>query len=81
MLSLHQRNLIPRMLENMDLSRFLSKVFKKIIAVKLSHFLENNSLLPPSQFLYRRGLRTCNALLTLSPSTRYSEQEHGGKAC
>ena len=44
----------------------LSKVFKKIIAGKLSHILKSNNLLPPLQFSYRRGLRTCDALLTLS---------------
>ena len=43
-----------------------SKVFKKIVAGKLSNFLERNSLLLPSKFLYRRGLGTCDALLTLS---------------
>ena len=44
----------------------LSKVFEKIVAGKLSHCLESNSLLPTLQFLYRRGLGTCDALLTLS---------------
>ena len=29
--------------------------------------LESNSLLPPFQFLYRKGLTTCDALLTLCP--------------
>ena len=43
----------------------LSKVFEKIVAGKISIFLEG--LLPPSQFSYRRGLGTCDALLTLSP--------------
>ena len=32
----------------------------------MSNFLESNSLLPPFQFSYRRGLETCDALLTLS---------------
>ena len=44
----------------------LSKVFEKIIAGKLSHYFESNSLLLSSQFLYRRGLGTCDALLTVS---------------
>ena len=43
----------------------LSQVFEKIVAEKRS-FLEGNSLLPPSQFSYLRGLRTCDALFTLS---------------
>ena len=43
----------------------LSKVFEKIVAEKLSH-VESNSVLPPSKFLYRRGLETCDAFLTFS---------------
>ena len=42
----------------------LSKVFEKIMAGKLS-FLESNSMLF-FQFLYHRGLATCDALPTLS---------------
>ena len=44
----------------------LSKVFEKIVAGKLSHYLESNSLLSLSQFSFRWGLGTCDALLTLS---------------
>ena len=43
-----------------------SKVFEKIMAGKLSNFLESNSLLPPSQCSYCKGLGGCGALLTLS---------------
>ena len=43
----------------------LSKVFEKIVAGKLSNFSEVNSLLPP-QFLYHRGLGTCDTSLTVS---------------
>ena len=43
----------------------LSKVFQNIFPVKLSHYLESNSLLTP-KFSYRRGLGTCDSLLTLS---------------
>ena len=35
------------------------------MAGKLSNFLESNSLFPLSQISYRRGLGTCDALLTL----------------
>ena len=35
------------------------------MAGKSSHFLENNGLFHLSQFSYRRGLRTCDALLIL----------------
>ena len=46
----------------------LSKVFEKILAGKLSYFLESKGMPPLSQFSYRRGLGTCDALLTLSHS-------------
>ena len=42
------------------------KIFEKIVSRRLIHFLESNSLLPPSQFSYRRGQGTCDALLILS---------------
>ena len=45
---------------------FLSKVFEKVLAGKLVPLLESNSLLPLSQFSYRRGWESCDALLTLS---------------
>ena len=48
------------------ITSLLSKVFEDFVAGRRSHFLESNSLLPPSQFSSRRGLRTCDALLTLS---------------
>ena len=50
----------------------LSKVFEKIVAGKLSNFLESNSLLPITQFSYRRGLRTCNAWIILSHRTQFA---------
>ena len=43
-----------------------AKAFEKIVAWKLSQFVESNRLLPSSQFAYRRGLKTCDVLLTLS---------------
>ena len=44
----------------------LSNIFEKNVARKLSHFLEDNRLFPLSQFSYRKGLGTFDALLTLS---------------
>ena len=43
-----------------------AKAYEKIVARKLSNFLKSNSLLLAFQCLCRRGLETCNALLTLS---------------
>ena len=42
------------------------------MAEKLNHCLESNSLLPPSQFSCRRGLKTCDALLTVSHRSQVS---------
>ena len=55
--------LAPNLIE---IFKHLSKVFENFVAGKFDNFLEGNSLLPPSQFSYCRGLRTCDALLTLS---------------
>ena len=49
-----------------SITPFLKKIFEKFEAGKLSHYFESTSLLPHSQFSYRRGLGTCDALLTLS---------------
>ena len=64
-----QRNVLLPMFETSGLLLLrvsYLKVFENIVAEKLSNFLEGNSLLPASQFLYRSSLRTCEALLTLS---------------
>ena len=44
--------------------------FEKRVARKLSHMLEDNSLLPLFPFLYRRDLGTYDALLALSHRLR-----------
>ena len=44
----------------------LSKVFDKILTETLSHSLQGNCLLLPSQFSYPKVLGTCDALLLLS---------------
>ena len=44
----------------------LSNVFEKIVPENFNNFLRGNSLLPPSQFSYRKSLGTCGVLLALS---------------
>ena len=80
LLFLCQRNRLLRMLETIDLSRLFpfKKVFEKIVAGKLSNFLESNSLLPFSQFSYRGDLETCDVLLT---TYKCLGQGHGRKSC
>ena len=58
MLFLCQRNLLPRILETIDLSRlllFCQRYLRRLWLGSWDIFLESNSLLPPSQFSYRRG--------------------------
>ena len=60
----------------------LSKVFEKTVAGKLSNFLQRHGMLPPSKFSYRRGLGTCDDLLTLSHSLQVAlDRGMEGKAC
>ena len=44
----------------------LSKVFERMVFVRLGRFMERNGVLPTTQFAYRKGLGTCDALLCVS---------------
>ena len=44
----------------------LSKVFERLLSRRLSAFAEKNDLLPNLQFGFRKGLGTCDALLTIT---------------
>ena len=41
----------------------LSKVFERLVSVRLGRFMEGRGVLPTTQFAYIKGLGTCNALL------------------
>ena len=41
----------------------LSKVFERLVSVRLGRFMEGSGVLPTTQFAYRKGLGTCDALL------------------
>ena len=41
----------------------LSKVFERLVVVRLGRFMEHCGLLPTTQFAYRKGLGTCDELL------------------
>ena len=73
MLSQWQRNISPRMLETIQwiisLTTVLSKIFEKIVAGQFSHFSEGNI---PSLFSYRKGLGTCDSLLTLPHHLKFA---------
>ena len=48
-----------------SITPILSKVFEKLTARPLIRFFENEGFLPKCQFAYRKGLGTCDALLTI----------------
>ena len=58
----------------------LSKVFERLVSVRLGRFVERNGVLPTTQFAYRKGLGTCDALLWVSLITLQSVLESGQEA-
>ena len=44
----------------------LSKVFERLVSVRLGRFMERCGVVPTTQFAYRKGLGTANALLCVS---------------
>ena len=57
----------------------LSKVFERLVLVHIGRFMEHCGVLPTTQFAYRKGLGTCDALLCVS-HTRQSTLESGQEA-
>ena len=46
-----------------SLTLILSKVFVRLVSVRRGRFKECNGVLPTTQFVYGKGLVTCDALL------------------
>ena len=56
----------------------MSKVFERLVSVRLGQSMERSGVLPTTQFAYRKGLGTCDALLCVShtlQSALENEQE------
>ena len=49
-----------------SITSVLSKAFERLVSVRLGRFMELSGVLPDSQFAYRKGLGTCDALLCVS---------------
>ena len=49
-----------------SITSVLSKVFERLVLVHLGRFMERNGVLLTTQFAYRKGLGTCDALLCVS---------------
>ena len=62
-----------------SITSVLSKVFERLVSVRLGRFMEHSGVLPTTQFAYRKGLGTCDALLCLS-HTLQSALESGQEA-
>ena len=49
-----------------SLTTILSKVFERLVSVRLGRFMECRGVLPTTQFAYRKGLGTCDANLCVA---------------
>ena len=49
-----------------SITSVLSKVFERLVPVHLGRFMERSGVLPTTQFAYRKGMGTCDALLCVS---------------
>ena len=49
-----------------SITPILSKVYERLLARRLMEYAEKNNLFPSRQFAYRKGLSTCDAVLTIS---------------
>ena len=59
-----------------SITSVLSRVFERLLSVRLGRFMERSGVLTTTQFAYRKGLGTCDALLCL-PHTLQSALESG----
>ena len=62
-----------------SLTPILSKVFERLVSVRLMHFMECRGVLPATQITYGKGLITCDALLCVA-HTLQSALEMGQEA-
>ena len=62
-----------------SITSVLSKVLECLVSVRLGRFMECSGVLPTTQFAYRKGLDTCDALLCVS-HTLQSALESGQEA-
>ena len=55
-----------------SITSVLSKVFERMVSVRLGRFMEDSGVLPKTQFAYRKGLGTCDALLCVSHTLQWA---------
>ena len=61
-----------------SITSVLSKVFGNLVSVRFGRFVERSGVFSTTQFAYRKGLGTCDALLCVS-YTLHSALESGQK--
>ena len=62
-----------------SITPILSKVYERMVSVRLGRFMECRGLLPTSQFAYRKDFGTCDALLCVA-HTLQSALDRGQEA-
>ena len=70
----HRPPLLP-----ISITSVLSKVFERLVSVRLGRCMESIGVLPTTQFAYQKGLGTCDALLCMS-HTLHSALENDQEA-
>ena len=63
----------------LSLTPIMSKVFERLVSVRLGRYMEGEGVLPTTQFAYRKGLGTCDALLCVA-HTLHGALEMGQEA-
>ena len=58
--------LLSCQLPTISITSVSPKMFERLVSVRLIRFVERSDVLPATQFAYRKGLSTCDALLGVS---------------
>ena len=60
-----------------SITSVLPKAVERLVSVRLGRFMECSGVLPTTQFAYRKGLGTCDALLCVSTAKCIGEWPGG----
>ena len=63
-----------------SLTHILSKVFESLVSVRPGRFMQGRGVLPTTQFAYRKGLGTCDALRCVAHTSQNTPLEMGQEA-
>ena len=72
-------NAYPSVYHPITITPVLPKVFESLLAKRLNNFVEKRNLFPNLQSGFRKGLGTCDALLTINSFVQKAlDNAHGG---